>query len=60
MTSYFRCRWCLFTSILDALNPDKFEITQMYRFEGDTNPEDEAVVYAIESQDGHKGTLVNG
>ncbi|MFN8291840.1 MAG: hypothetical protein U0U70_16400 [Chitinophagaceae bacterium] len=37
-----------------------FEITEVYRFEGDTDPSDEAVVYAIESTDGKKGVLVNG
>lgn len=41
------------------LNPDEFEITEFYRFEGDSNPDDEEVVYAIESKDGIKGTLVN-
>lgn len=30
-----------------ALNPTEFEITELYRFEGDTNPDDEEVVYAI-------------
>lgn len=41
------------------LNPDEFEITEFYRFEGDSNPDDEEIVYAIESKDGIKGTLVN-
>jgi hypothetical protein len=39
---------------------DRFEITEVYRFEGGTDPDDEAVVYAIESQNGIKGILVNG
>lgn len=43
-----------------SLAPDKFEITEVHRFEGETNPDDEAVVYAIESHDGIKGILVNG
>jgi hypothetical protein len=34
-----------------CLNPDEFEITEVYRFEGDSNPDDEDVVYAIESKD---------
>ena len=34
------------------LNPDEFEITEVYRFEGDTNPGDEDVVYAVESKNG--------
>ncbi len=38
-----------------------FEITEVHRFEGDTDPSDEAVVYAIESiNNGVKGILVNG
>jgi hypothetical protein len=40
--------------------PDEFEIREYYRFEGDSDPADEAVVYAVESKDGKKGTLVTG
>lgn len=43
-----------------ALTPTDFEITEFYRFEGPSDPADEAVVYAIESRDGHKGVLVTG
>jgi len=42
-----------------ALSPSEFEITEVYRFEGNTDPADEAVVYAIESKHGQKGILVN-
>ncbi|RYY00617.1 MAG: phosphoribosylpyrophosphate synthetase [Gammaproteobacteria bacterium] len=43
-----------------ALRPDEFEIDAVYRFEGDSNPDDEAVVYAISSPKfGVKGVLVN-
>jgi len=42
------------------LKPAEFEITEVYRFEGNSDPADEAVVYAIESRDGRKGVLVNG
>ena len=43
-----------------CLNPDEFEIVEVYRFEGDTNPDDEDVVYAVESKDGKiKGTLTS-
>ena len=38
---------------------DNFEITEVYRFEGDTDPADEAIVYGIESKNGLKGVLVN-
>jgi len=44
-----------------SLSPDDFQIDKVYRFEGASNPEDEAVVYAISSEKfGIRGTLVNG
>lgn len=43
-----------------CLNPHEFEITEMYRFEGETNPSDEDIVYAIQSKDGRlKGTITS-
>lgn len=42
------------------LKPDEFEISEVYRYEGLSDPADEAVVYAIESRHGQKGVLVNG
>ncbi|MEO8763321.1 MAG: phosphoribosylpyrophosphate synthetase [Ginsengibacter sp.] len=43
-----------------CLNPNEFEITEVYRFEGETDPSDEAVVYAVESKSKEmKGVLVN-
>jgi hypothetical protein len=43
-----------------SLRPDEFEIVEVYRFEGDSNPDDEEVVYAISSLDGScKGVLVS-
>jgi hypothetical protein len=41
-------------------HPEDFEITEIYRFEGNTDPADEAIVYAIESKKGLKGVMVNG
>lgn len=41
------------------LHPDDFEIVEVYRFEGVTNPSDNEVLYAIESKDGLKGVLVD-
>jgi hypothetical protein len=43
-----------------SLKPAEFEITEFYRFEGESDPADEAVVYAIESRGGQKGLLVTG
>lgn len=43
-----------------CLDPHQFEITQTFRFEGDTNPSDEDVVYVVESIDKKiKGTLTS-
>ena len=42
------------------LSPSDFEITEFYRFEGNSDPADEAIVYAIESKKGDKGLLVTG
>jgi hypothetical protein len=40
---------------------DEFVVDKFYRFEGDSDPADEAVVYAISSDKyGLKGVLVNG
>jgi hypothetical protein len=44
----------------DKFTINDFEITEVYRFEGNTDPSDEAIVYAIESSNGRKGVLVNG
>lgn len=39
---------------------DDFEIVDVYRYEGNSDPADEAAVYAIESTTGEKGILVAG
>lgn len=41
------------------LHPDDFEIVEVYRFEGATNPDDSSVLYAIEGTGGLKGVLVD-
>jgi hypothetical protein len=43
-----------------AFKPGDFEITEFYRFEGPSDPADEAIVYAIECKGGRKGLLVTG
>src|SRR5215213_6502290 len=43
-----------------CLHPDEFEIVELHRFEGDSNPDDEDVVYAVESKDGKlKGVITS-
>ncbi len=49
----------LCTADKGKLSPDQFEIVQVYRFEGMTDPDDEAVLYAIEETNGKRGTLVD-
>ena len=44
----------------DKFDIDEFEIVEVYRFEGNSDPGDSAVVYAIESEGGMKGVLVSG
>lgn len=44
----------------DKFEPHEFEIVDLYRYEGNSDPADEAVVYAIESKSGMKGVLVTG
>ena len=38
--------------------PEELKIVKTYRFEGMTNPQDDSIVFAIEANDGTKGTLV--
>ncbi|MGZ3756897.1 MAG: phosphoribosylpyrophosphate synthetase [Mucilaginibacter sp.] len=39
---------------------DEFEIVDLYRYEGASDPADEATVYALASPSGVKGILVSG
>ncbi|HSP11808.1 MAG TPA: hypothetical protein VLO29_04710 [Salegentibacter sp.] len=52
------CIICFHPSI--ELSPDEFEIDEIYRFEGPTDPGDEMIVFGI-SSDKHKvkGVMVN-
>jgi len=43
-----------------CLLPSQFEVDQTFRFEGNTDPSDEAILFAISSLDGKlKGVVVN-
>lgn len=44
--------------IIDS--PDDFEIVHLYRYEGESDPGDEATVYGIKSSTGEKGVFVAG
>lgn len=41
------------------LYPEDFIIDEFYRFEGMSNPSDNSIVYAISSESGVKGVLVD-
>lgn len=41
-------------------SPDDFEIVHVYRYEGESDPGDEATVYGIKSSTGEKGVFVAG
>ncbi|HKC68118.1 MAG TPA: hypothetical protein VKG26_07795 [Bacteroidia bacterium] len=40
-------------------SPSEVKITTFYRFEGDSDPGDSSILYAIETSDGEKGYLTN-
>lgn len=43
------------------LTTDDFQVDKFFRFEGESNPDDSAILYAISSEKhGVKGILVNG
>ena len=50
---------CLICDV-DKFDINDFEIVEVHRYEGNSDPADAAVVYAIESNKGHKGVLVTG
>lgn len=39
--------------------PEEVTIASFYRFEGESDPADNAIVYAIETKDGTKGMLID-
>ena len=51
---------CLYCGDLDLrFNPETFNVDEVYRFGEDSSPDSSAVVYAISSSTGVKGTLVD-
>jgi len=51
---------CLYCGDLDIrLDPDDFHIDETYRFESSITPDDNAMVYAISSTAGVRGTLID-
>ena len=48
------------TNSKHQLSPDDFKVDTVFRFEGESDPEDQTILYAISSEKYHlKGLLVN-
>lgn len=41
-------------------NSNEFKVVHVYRYEGDSDPDEESVVYGIISTEGKKGVFVSG
>lgn len=52
---------CIVCNVAGAtIGPEEFNIDAYYRFEGDSNPDDNSILYAISSEEHNlKGLLVN-
>lgn len=42
-----------------VFQPYEVKIVNFYRFEGESDPADNSILYAIETNDGEKGTLID-
>ncbi|HEX9627112.1 MAG TPA: hypothetical protein VGA00_09260 [Acidiferrobacterales bacterium] len=42
-----------------SYRPDELRIVEYHRFEGESDPDDMAVVYALESRDGTRGIITD-
>jgi len=47
-------------SKLEKFGVEDFDVDKVLRFEGMSNPDDNAILYAITTSKGHKGVLVDG
>ncbi len=41
----------------ETFKPEQLQIVNFYRFEGETNPDDMAILYVVETNTGLKGTI---
>jgi hypothetical protein len=42
-----------------SYSPEEVSIVDFYRFEGESNPDDMSILYALECNDGTRGTISN-
>lgn len=43
----------------ESYQPNQVQIVNFYRFEGESDPADNSILYLIETEDGMKGTLLD-
>ena len=43
----------------ETYTPDQVRIVNFFRFEGESNPDDMSILYVLETDNGHKGTLTD-
>ncbi|HWJ29307.1 MAG TPA: hypothetical protein VNS32_22395 [Flavisolibacter sp.] len=43
----------------NSYKPEQIQIVNFFRFEGESDPDDNAILYVIETNDGTKGTLID-
>jgi hypothetical protein len=61
----YKCDFLLEDGIMHCKNTDKkfsadkLTVEKSYRFEGDSNPDDMSVLYALISSNGTKGIIIN-
>ncbi|MEJ1241858.1 phosphoribosylpyrophosphate synthetase [Chryseolinea sp. T2] len=51
------CLYCFAYNL--RFTPEQFTVDEVYRFEEDSNPDDNSVLYAVSSHTGMKGTVVD-
>jgi len=44
---------------LNNYSPEQIQVVNFFRFEGESDPDDNAILYVIETNDGTKGTLID-
>jgi hypothetical protein len=43
----------------NSYKPEEIQVVNFYRFEGESDPADNAILFVIETKDGTKGTLID-
>ena len=57
--SAFSSYWIVVDNLLFLISDYQIEIINFFRFEGESDPDDNAILYVIETNDGVKGILID-